>query len=481
MAKLNAQHGCEQPHDLHCNDAAADQAALACEQQALQALESSRARMEDAQRSAQIGSWELDLRTNLLWWSPEIYRIFEIDPAYFGASYEAFLQLVHPADRELVDAAYRRAVSAGVPYAITHRLLMSDGRVKYVYEQAQTSYDANGVALRSVGTVQEITLRQTAEEARHQSETLYRTLIDALDVSLCRWLPDTTLVYANERYARSFGRQDDLVGTRWLELVPADTREATAALCQELCRNPRPSAYEHEVLAEDGEVRYFYWIDTPIFDSMGRLEQFQSVGIDVTERRLAEELAATQRDLARLIATVTSAEVAWARCIELALGVTRMDCGALYLFDARGQTLELVAHQGVKAEFVQATARYDPDTSVARLVLAGEPFYYAAEAILQHEMFQIEGMTCAVVMPIHHQGRILGCLNLGSHTRTQAPAMIRQALFTIAIEIGNLIVSLRTATALREREEQYRSLVDSQESAIATLDADGVFHFVNQI
>ena len=122
-----------------------------------EALRQSEARLNEAQRIAHIGSWELDLTTNWLDWSDEIYRIFELDRERFGACYEAFLALIHPDDRSAVDRAYTDSVRNCTPYEITHRLLMPDGRVKYVHEQCETIYDAAGQPQRSLGTVQDVT------------------------------------------------------------------------------------------------------------------------------------------------------------------------------------------------------------------------------------------------------------------------------------------------------------------------------------
>jgi PAS domain S-box-containing protein len=118
-----------------------------------------------AQQIAHLGSWELDLDSQHLSWSDEIYRIFEIDPERFGASYEAFLEAIHPDDRDFVNHAYTDSVRNRTPYDIEHRLLMPDGRVKYVNERCETTYDASGKPLRSMGTVLDITDRKQVEEA----------------------------------------------------------------------------------------------------------------------------------------------------------------------------------------------------------------------------------------------------------------------------------------------------------------------------
>jgi len=119
---------------------------------------------EDVQRIAHIGVWELDLAANLLTWSNELYRIFEIDPAKTGASFETFLDAVHPEDRELVGKAYLDSVKNSAPCDITHRLLMKDGRVKYMHSHCRTSFGSDGRPLRSVGTLHDITDQKNSEE-----------------------------------------------------------------------------------------------------------------------------------------------------------------------------------------------------------------------------------------------------------------------------------------------------------------------------
>ncbi|MDH4190791.1 MAG: ATP-binding protein [Betaproteobacteria bacterium] len=134
------------------------------------ALRLSVARLNEAQRIARIGSWELDLVDGRLTWSDEIFNLFEIDKRQFGATYEAFLNAIHPEDRDAVNAAYTRSLETQTPYEISHRLLMADGRIKHVHEHCESDFDASGKPLRSVGTVQDISDLKRAEFALEQSE-----------------------------------------------------------------------------------------------------------------------------------------------------------------------------------------------------------------------------------------------------------------------------------------------------------------------
>lgn len=136
-------------------------AKLQRENEEKQSIENS---LKEAQRIGKIGSWDFDVSANTLYWSDEIYTIFEIDQHSFTPSYDSFFQAVHPQDRELVDNAYKTSIEKRLPYSIEHRLLMPDGRVKFVKEQCETRYDADGKATRSVGTIQDITASKKLEE-----------------------------------------------------------------------------------------------------------------------------------------------------------------------------------------------------------------------------------------------------------------------------------------------------------------------------
>ncbi|OMG52485.1 hypothetical protein BJN45_14405 [Azonexus hydrophilus] len=125
--------------------------------QVIAELQRSRQQLREAQRLAQIGSWELDIAGNRLFWSEELYRIFEMDPKDGPGDYKRFLQIVHPEDRERVDQAYRNALRNREPYEVEHRMITADGHVRQIRERGESSYDEDGKPLRSIGTAQDIT------------------------------------------------------------------------------------------------------------------------------------------------------------------------------------------------------------------------------------------------------------------------------------------------------------------------------------
>lgn len=140
-----------------------------------EALQKNEKSLAEAQRIANLGNWDWDLRTNELHWSDEVYRIFGLDPARFEKTYVAFLNYVHPDDRESVKKAINDALYERKPYSIEHRIILEDGTLKIVHEQGEVSF-TDGEPTRLVGTVQDVTERKIQEEKLRNSREQLRNL-----------------------------------------------------------------------------------------------------------------------------------------------------------------------------------------------------------------------------------------------------------------------------------------------------------------
>jgi len=197
--------------------------------------------LREAQNIAHMGRWELNLLTNHLTWSDGIFAIFEVNRDSFPASYEAFLSFVHPDDRPMVDQTYRDSVKNKKPYAIEHRLLMRDGRIKWVSEIGRTEYNVDGRPIRSVGTVQDITDRKRDEEnilqlnAELEKRVADRTAkleaanqeLEAFTYSVAHDLraPLRTVDAFSDIILKDYAESLDSEGRRLLNLVRSNTRK----------------------------------------------------------------------------------------------------------------------------------------------------------------------------------------------------------------------------------------------------------------
>nr|WP_162329387.1 GAF domain-containing protein [Synechocystis sp. CACIAM 05] len=279
-------------------------------------------RLKEAQHMAHIGSWELDLQQNKLYWSEEVFRIFEVDSQQFAASYEAFLDLVHPEDRLLVDEAYEKHLNDHQPYNLVHRLQMSDGRIKYVQEHSETIYSPRGTPLISKGTVQDITSQREAEIRRDQAELAlrqelefrvaertaelearevrYRALMEGASDAILLATPEGNICESNPKAEEILGySKEQLVGMHMSQLHTQESLakavEGFLALAtQETCQ-----VFDVEFLRADGEK-----IPVDVSGSaikIGDETIIQGIFRDLRGRKQAEQAIKSQNDFRQLI------------------------------------------------------------------------------------------------------------------------------------------------------------------------------------
>lgn len=125
--------------------------------------------LNEAQRIAHIGSWALNHETLNLEWSDEIYNMFGISRGEFKATYDGFVERIHPDDRDRVHEVYWASVHEAQPYDIIHRIVRHDDeRVRYVRERCKHEHDQNGIVTYSIGTVQDVTTSILTEQELKQ-------------------------------------------------------------------------------------------------------------------------------------------------------------------------------------------------------------------------------------------------------------------------------------------------------------------------
>lgn len=127
-------------------------------------LRRSEALLEEAQQIGEIGSWEWDIRSNEVTWSDQLYRAYGVDPAEFGASYEAFLKHLYPADVPAFNRVIQDCLETCEPFSYDHRIVRPDGEVRIMHARGEVECDDAGNPVRMVGTGQDITARKEIEE-----------------------------------------------------------------------------------------------------------------------------------------------------------------------------------------------------------------------------------------------------------------------------------------------------------------------------
>ncbi|MBN1307866.1 MAG: PAS domain S-box protein [Chitinispirillaceae bacterium] len=261
-----------------------------------------------AQEIAQLGSWELDLVNSRLYWSDEVYRIFGFVPREFEATYEAFLDAVHPEDRAAVDTAYGNSVREGRDtYEIEHRIVRKyTGEIRIVHEKCEHLRDENGRIIRSTGMVHDVTDHKEAEErlkkaknelelrVRERTADLQKTMetleterrrfndvLNMLPVYVILLTPDHRIPFANRFFRERFGESGD---RRCFEYLFG--RKEPCEICKKYVVLATMTPREWEWTGPDG--RHYQVFDFPFSDIDGA-PLILEMGIDITARKRAEE------------------------------------------------------------------------------------------------------------------------------------------------------------------------------------------------
>lgn len=129
--------------------------------------------LAEAQRMAQLGSWEWEIHTGRVRWSVELYRIFHREPADFVATFESYLECVHPEDRARTRQVVESAARELTCFSLEERILRPDGEVRFLHSEGEVVKDQNGNALRMVGFCQDVTERRRVEQALRESKEHY--------------------------------------------------------------------------------------------------------------------------------------------------------------------------------------------------------------------------------------------------------------------------------------------------------------------
>ena len=241
--------------------------------------------LNEAERLGHMGSWELDVASGELWWSDEIYRIFELDPGQFSPTYENFLNVIHPDDRDKVNQAYTQSLQDRAPYDVVHRLRFADGRIKWLREHCTSDFDKAGKALRSVGVVQDITGQKLAEESLRVAAVAFETHEGIMITDA-----NANILRVNEAFHNITGYSSEEVQGKNPRMLQSGLHGKTSykAMWQQLLG---AGSWTGEVWnRRKGGQAYPTWLTiTAVKNERGETTEYVAIFSDITERKEAEE------------------------------------------------------------------------------------------------------------------------------------------------------------------------------------------------
>jgi PAS domain S-box-containing protein len=294
-------------------------------------------------------------------------------------------------------------------------------------------------------------------------------LLRVLPVFFLRFGPDGTLAeYRVGNTEHSFLPPGDPLGKKAWEIFPPDARESIERSIAKTLETGSASWLEFS-LAETGGERFYEAALVP--DGRGGIV---SMVRDSTAGAESQGLARAQYELAvKLGGTLDLPEILKAS-FKAILEVTCLDSGAIYLFDAETGGLDLAYHEGLSPDFVKKVSHYDAESENVRLVKSGKPLYveYGEFPIPRRDAENLEGLKTLAVVPIRAGDEVVGCVNAASHTMEWIPRRAREAIETLAGQVGQAVMYARLLSELRDSEERYRLLHDHAGEAIYTFDRE---------
>ncbi|MCZ6859219.1 MAG: PAS domain-containing protein [Alphaproteobacteria bacterium] len=256
------------------------------------ALRESDASLANAQRIAGLGYWEVDLVTNELTWSDEMFRIMRVQKEDFDSTVQSFYARIHPNDREFLRHASEAAIYDGQAFDIDLRVVLPDGETRYLHEQAEVTFDDAGTPLRMSGTTHDITDRKRAEEAMWLSEARLANAQRIAGLGNWDWNIETDAVWWSDEFYRLLDVEAGDVEEcyqSFLAAVHEDDRARFEEVVGGGLRSLSAFSLDHRLVQPNGDVRHVRQQAEAVCDDDGKPVRMTGVVHDITESRHAEE------------------------------------------------------------------------------------------------------------------------------------------------------------------------------------------------
>ncbi len=251
-------------------------------------LKESEQDLAEAQQMAHVGNWKWNILTGEIYWSKEVCRIFQRSPHELSTTYDAFLNYVHPEDRNYVLNAIKEGFN-GNPSVIDYRIVLPDGKEKIVNTQAEITFNEENVPIRAKGIVQDVTERRRAEEAIRLSNNYNRSLIEASLDPLVTIRPDGKITDVNvaTELVTGYSRKE-LIGTDFSDYFTEPEKASKGY--QQVFIKGEVRDYPLEIRHKDGHLTPVLYNASVYKDEAAKVIGIFATARDITELKKAEEI-----------------------------------------------------------------------------------------------------------------------------------------------------------------------------------------------
>jgi PAS domain S-box-containing protein len=265
--------------------------------------------LAEGQRLAHIGSWSLTPAGFFDYWSPELFRILGFDPANGVPAVDEVLAIVHPKDRETIAEALQRMLREGSGCDVKHRILRSDGELRYIRSVAVPMSDA-GTLKGFVGTTMDVTEQEHLTRELQRREMYLAEAQRLSHTGSFSWNASTREMLWSEEHFRIF--EYDQTEKPTVDHIVRRVHPEDVGLVKEnverAARERKDYDFEHRLLMPDGSVKHVHVLGRALPDDSGSVEFVGAVmdvtaaAIEIEERKRAEVVLAGEKRLLEMVA-----------------------------------------------------------------------------------------------------------------------------------------------------------------------------------
>jgi PAS domain S-box-containing protein len=288
------------------NAPSADERSPLHPRQAEAALAASEARLRRSQELGGAQPYEWDLASNAVLALPGLASLFGL-PADQPLTYDGLLARIHPEDRSRIRVANQQAVWSKSSYEQEFRVILPDGRVRWILSRGEVVYDDNRQPTTLAGVALDITRRKQAEIALAQRETelaaserRFRVLADAMPQIVWTTRPDGYHDYFNHRWYEFTGvPEGSTYGNEWSELFHPDDRERTWAKWHRALVTGEAYEIEYRLRHRSGEYRWVLGRALPMRNEHGEIEGWFGTCTDIHDLKKTQQALAESEEFTR--------------------------------------------------------------------------------------------------------------------------------------------------------------------------------------
>jgi PAS domain S-box-containing protein len=250
----------------------------------IEKLAKSENRLQMALLGAQQGTWDWDVKNQILTWDAR-YKEMSGLPPDVEPSYARFLESLHPDDRQRIDEAVAIALDGHVEFSEEYRAIHADNTVRWILSRGRGFYNADGEAYRMSGTVKDITDRRQAEAILRESEERFRQMADSAPMLVWMAGTDKLCYYFNQPWLDFTGRTiEQELGNGWAEGVHPEDFQTCLETYINAFNARLPFEMDYRLRRFDGEYRWILDAGQPRFTLQGEFLGYIGSCIDITDR-----------------------------------------------------------------------------------------------------------------------------------------------------------------------------------------------------